>query len=148
MWLHYLPPGRDRVNRPAKICEGIAPRTLGFLAKISFTPLLYQPGRCLGCPENRTSSRNYNLFGWFPKWNDIQKSYENYQNPLKSYCFFLNIFKVCSILAGKQRPKPIRPTKVDHTASFDTQAIPRGEIIVEILWFLHFFLRFLTCGAT
>ena len=48
MWLHYLPPGRDRVNRPAKICEGIAPRTLGFLAKISFTPLLYHPGGCLG----------------------------------------------------------------------------------------------------
>ena len=23
--------------------------TLGFLAKISFTPLLYHPGRCLGC---------------------------------------------------------------------------------------------------
>jgi hypothetical protein len=65
--------------------------TLGFLAKISFTPLSYHPGRCLGCPEKQTSSRNYNLFIWFvvfqPKWNDIQKSYKNYQNPLKSYCF-------------------------------------------------------------
>jgi hypothetical protein len=33
----------------------------------------------------------YNLFVWFavfqPKWNDIQKTYKNYQNPLKSYCF-------------------------------------------------------------
>ena len=29
--------------------------TLGFLAKISFTPLLYHPGRCLGCPEKQTS---------------------------------------------------------------------------------------------
>ena len=37
---------------------------------------------------------------------------------------------------------------MDQTASFDTQAIPRGGIIVEISWFLHFFLRFLTCGAT
>ena len=61
---------------------------------------------------------------------------------------FWDILKVCSILAGKQRPKPIRWTEVDHTASFDTQAIPRGGIIVEISWFLHFFLRFLTCGAT
>ena len=65
--------------------------TLGFLAKIYFTPLLYHPGRCLGCPEKRTSLRNYNLFVWSavfqPKWNDIQKSYKNYQNPLKSYCF-------------------------------------------------------------
>ena len=66
--------------------------TLGFLAKISFTPLLYHPGRCLGCPEKWKSSRNYNLFVWSavfqPKWNDIQKSYKNYQNPVKSYCFF------------------------------------------------------------
>ena len=65
--------------------------TLGFLAKISFTPLLYHPGGCLVCPEKRTSSRNYNLFVWSavfqPKWNDIQKSYKNYQNPWKSYCF-------------------------------------------------------------
>ena len=53
------------------------PNTLGFLAKISFTPLLYHPGRCLGCPEKGTSSMNYNLFVWFavflPKWKDIKK---------------------------------------------------------------------------
>ena len=65
--------------------------TLGFLANISFTPLLYHPGGCLGCPEKRTSSRNYNLFVWSavfqPKLNDIQKGYKNYQNPLKSHCF-------------------------------------------------------------
>ena len=65
--------------------------TLGFLAEISFTPLLYHPVGCLGCPEKWTSSRNYNLFVWCavfqPKWNAIQKSYKNYQNPLKSYCF-------------------------------------------------------------
>ena len=65
--------------------------TLGFLAEISFTPLLYHPGGCLGCPEKRTSSRNYNLFVWSavfqPKWNDIKKTYKNYQNPVKSYCF-------------------------------------------------------------
>jgi hypothetical protein len=36
--------------------------TLGFLAEISFTPLLYHPGGFLGCPEKQTSSRNYNLF--------------------------------------------------------------------------------------
>ena len=61
---------------------------------------------------------------------------------------FWNIFRVCSILTEKQRPKPIRWNLVDHTASFDTQAILRGEIIVEISWFFFFFLRFLTCGAT
>ena len=49
--------------------------TLGFLAKISFTPLLYHPGGCLGCPEKRTRSRNYNFFVWSavfqPKWNSV-----------------------------------------------------------------------------
>ena len=65
--------------------------TLGFLAEISFTPLLYHPGGCIGCPEMQTSSRNYNLFVWFavfqPKWSNIEKSYTNHQNSLKSYCF-------------------------------------------------------------
>ena len=67
------------------------PPTLGFLVKISFTPLLYPPGRCLGCLEKPTSSRNYNLFVgpavFQPKCNDIQKTYKNHQNPMKSYCF-------------------------------------------------------------
>ena len=35
--------------------------TLGFLAEISFTPPLYHPGGCLGCPEKGTRSRNYTL---------------------------------------------------------------------------------------
>ena len=39
-----------------------------------------------------TSSRNYNLFVWSavfqPKWNASQKTYKNYQNPVKSYCYF------------------------------------------------------------
>ena len=56
-----------------------------------FHSTIIHPGRYLGCPEKGTSSRNYNLFVWFDvfsaKWNDIQKSYKNYQNPLKSYCF-------------------------------------------------------------
>ena len=65
--------------------------TLGFLAEISFTPLLYHPEGCLGCPEKGTRSRNYNLFVrsavFQPKWNDVQKTYKNHQNPVKSYCF-------------------------------------------------------------
>ena len=66
--------------------------TLGFLAKISFTPLIYHPGGgSLGCPEKQTSSRDYNLFVWStvfqPKWNDIQKTYKTYQNPVKNTVF-------------------------------------------------------------
>ena len=65
--------------------------TLGFLAEISFTPLLHHPGGSLGCPERQTSSRNYNLFVLSavlqPKWNFIKKTYKNYQNPVKSYWF-------------------------------------------------------------
>ena len=87
---HFL-----RISQPSTYLRG----TLGFLAKISFTPLLYHPGGCLGCPEMWTISRNYNLFVWFaafqPKWNDIQKSYKSYKNPLKSYCslgYFQSLF--------------------------------------------------------
>ena len=54
------------------------------------------------------------------------------------FLFFWNIFRVCSILAGKQRSKSNRWTKVDHTASFDTQDIARGGIIVEVSCFLQF----------
>ena len=65
--------------------------TLGFLAEIFFTPLLYHPGGCIGCPEMQTSPRNYNLYVWSavfqPKWSNIEKSYKNHQNSLKSYCF-------------------------------------------------------------
>ena len=65
--------------------------TLGFLAEISITPLLYHPGGCLGCSEKQKSSRNYNLLvcsaAFQPKWNDIKKIYKIYQNPVKSYCF-------------------------------------------------------------
>ena len=71
--------------------EGFLAYTLGFLAEFSFTPLLYHPGGCLGCPEKTTRSRNNNLFVksavFQPKWNDIQKTYKNHQNPVKSYCF-------------------------------------------------------------
>ena len=41
--------------------------TLGFLAKISFTPLLYHPGGCLGCPEKQKSSRSCNKDEVYPK---------------------------------------------------------------------------------
>ena len=62
-----------------------------FLHKISVTLLLYHPWGCFGSPEKQTSLRNYNLFVWSavfqPKLNDIQKTYKNYQNPLKNYCF-------------------------------------------------------------
>ena len=76
--------------------------TLGFLAKISFTPLLYHPGGCLGCPEKRASSRNYIfLFGllccFFAKM-------EWHSKKLQKLSKSSEIFRVCSILAGKQQP--------------------------------------------
>ena len=93
---------------------------------------------CLGRPENQTSSRNYNLFVWSTvfqlKYYDIQKTWKIVKIQWK-VTVFLIIFRVCSILARKQRPKPIRWPKVDHTASFDTHVVPRGGIIVEISWF-------------
>ena len=86
--------------------------TLEFLAEMSFTPLLCHSGGCLGCPEKLTSSRNYNLLGpLFFSQNGI-----NSKKPTKiikiqwKVTVFWHIFKVCSILAGKQRPKPIRWT--------------------------------------
>jgi hypothetical protein len=66
--------------------------TLGFLAKISFTPLLYHPVGCLGCPEKQTSSRNYDLFVWSavfqPKWNCIQKNLQKISKSTEKLLFF------------------------------------------------------------
>ena len=66
--------------------------TLGFLAEISFTLLLYHPGGCLGCPEKRTSSRNYNLFVWSsvfqPKLNDIKKPPKKLSKSSEKLLFF------------------------------------------------------------
>ena len=126
--------------------------TLGFLAEISFTSLLYHPRGCLGCPEKQIRSRKYNLFVWFavfqPKWNNIQKTYKNHQNPLKNYCFgghFQSLFNFVSKTVTQTHKMDL---KVDHADYFVTQGIPRGTVIVEISWFLQFFLRYLTCGAT
>ena len=75
----------------AGLPESGGPGHTGFLAEISFTPLLYHPGGCLVCPEMGTRSSNNNLFVrsavFQPKWNDIQKTYKNHQNPVESYCF-------------------------------------------------------------
>ena len=72
----------------SKKCD--SPSTLGFLAEISFTPLLYHPGGPLGCSENRTSSRNYVLFALFGLLFFSQNGM-TLKNLVKSYCF-------CSIL--------------------------------------------------
>ena len=93
---HALDPHDFRVQHCPCVCLEFGPpiyqSTLGFLAEISFTPLLYHPGGCLGCPEKGTRSRNKNLFVrsavFQPKWNAVQKTYKNHQNPVKSYCFF------------------------------------------------------------
>ena len=68
--------------------------TLGFLVKISFTQLLYHSWGCFGCPDcpdKRTSSKNYNLFGgsavFQPKCNKIENTYKNHHNPLKVTIF-------------------------------------------------------------
>ena len=76
--------------------------TLGFLTKISFTPILYHPGGFFWI--FRQAQGTVTVFQ--PEWNDIKKTCKNYQNPVKSYCFFW-IISICSILAGKQQSKPI-----------------------------------------
>ena len=51
-------------------------------------------------------------------------------------------FEVYSILAEKQRLKPKNLNSLKFSASFDTHLDPRGAILVEILQFLHFVLKF------
>jgi hypothetical protein len=72
--------------------SGSSRATLGFLAKISFTPLLYYCGRCIGFPEKTTTSRNYNLFVrsavFQSKWNDIQKKLQKLSKSIEKLLFF------------------------------------------------------------
>ena len=71
--------------------------TLGFLAEISFTPLFYHPGGCLGCPEKQTSSGSIiHLFG--PMF--CSQNGKALKNPTVEFTY--------SILPGNQQPKPIR----------------------------------------
>ena len=56
-------------------------------------------------------------------------------------------FEVYSILAEKQRLKPKNLNSLKFSASFDTHFDPRGTILVEILQFLHFILKFDNSGA-
>ena len=52
-------------------------------------------------PEKPKRSRNYNQFVWSdvfqPKWNDIQKTFKNYQNPVKSQILLCRIFLHCCV---------------------------------------------------
>ena len=71
----------------------------GISCRNFFHSTIIQPwrsGGCLGCPEKGTRSKNYNLFVrsavFQPKWNDVQKTYKNHQNPVKSY-YFLGYFQ-------------------------------------------------------
>ena len=87
--------------------------TLGFLAKFFFTPLLYHPGGCLECPEKQTRSRNYNLFVRYAVFSQNEMTFKKPTKIIKiqwKVTVFLDIFRVCLILAGKQQPKPIRWT--------------------------------------
>ena len=56
-------------------------------------------------------------------------------------------FKVCSILAVKQQPKPKNSSSLKFFASFDTLLDPRGAKVKQISQFLHFVLKFDNSGA-
>ena len=60
---------------------------------------------------------------------------------------FGRFFKVCSILAEKQRPKPKNSSSLKISASFDTLLDPRGAKVKQISQFLHFVLKFDNSGA-
>ena len=60
---------------------------------------------------------------------------------------FGRFFKVCSILAEKQRPKPKNSSSLSFFASFDTLLDPRGAKVVEKSQFIHFVLKFDGNGA-
>ena len=60
---------------------------------------------------------------------------------------FGRFFKVCSILAEKQRPKPKNLSFLKISTSFDTLLDPRGAKVKQISEFLHFVLKFDNSGA-
>ena len=126
--------------------------TLGFLAEISFIPLLYHPGGCLGYLEKRTSSWNYNLFVWSavfqPKFNEIKKPTKIIKVQLKVTFFgilsqFVQFWLENRGLNELDELKQIILLLLKPKSSVDAKQQWR-----YVSWFLHFFLRFLTYGAT
>ena len=86
--------------QPNKTLWPVKHQTVWKYWKFEFHILMCFVGRFLGCSEKGTSPRNFNLFVWStvfqPKWNDIQKSYRNYQDSLKSFLgYFLSLFNFC-----------------------------------------------------
>ena len=99
------------------------------ISLIYFTPLLYHSGGCLGCPKKQASQ------------NEIK-----FKKPAKAIKKpFIQFW------LGSSNPNRSDELKVDHTQLYCFFSNPRFPIVgifVEISWFLHFVLRFLTCCTT
>ena len=114
--------------------------TLEFLARISFISLSYHPGRCFEFPEKWASSRSYNLFVWFAFFSQNGMTFKKATKIIKIHCFlgyFQSLFKFGWKNSG--------PNHLEWVTLL--LLTPKGGKIMEISWFLHFFLKFLTCGA-
>ena len=124
--------------------------TLGFLAKISFTPLLYHPGRCLGVQRRGKAQETIIcLLGplfisqnemTFKKATKIIKIHRKL--PVFFGCF-QSLFNF-----GWKTAARINYMNLSGSYCFFWHPRPRGGIIVEISGSLHSLLRFLTVFFT
>ena len=91
--------------------------------------------------EKRKSSKNYNLFVmsavFWSKWNEIQKTYKNHQNPMNSYWGFFGIF---SEFVQFWLENSV-PNQTDEVKWIILLLLTLKRILVEVSWFLHFFLK-------
>ena len=120
------------------------------MTSIAFHSLLSRPQGQLGC-QMKPNSYGKSIFKvlcavFQSELKNLQKRPRQIKKHQKNVIFEW-FFKVYSILAEKQRLKPKNSNSLKFSASFDTHLDPRGAILVEILQFLHFVLKFDNSGA-
>ena len=113
-------------------------------------PLVSRPWGQGGCQKKQKTSRNSNFQVSAAVFQSELKNLQKRPKLIKKHkknTISGRFFEVYSILAEKQRLKPKNSNSLKFSASFDTHLDPRGAILVEILQFLHFVLKFDNSGA-
>ena len=133
--------GLSRVASKAGLCH-----TGEFVSRI-ISSLTFAP---LGSSRVSKETKNFKELEFLGLgrcfWVRIEESSKMSKTQPKT-AIFGRFFKVCSILAENQRPKPRNSSSLKFFDSFDTLLDPRGAKVKDISQFVWFILKFDNSGA-